>query len=122
MDLPPLELFSLEEKAAHVAGWPFRFGTSRRVENEFPVLDSERKEEAGLFLTESWQWELLAQRFRTMSEEKLCSAISAARNCNPDSKVVGGAAKPCLAQSDIGATACRNMSGWLASCGWLTPR
>jgi hypothetical protein len=23
---PPLELFSLEEKAAHVAGWPFCFG------------------------------------------------------------------------------------------------
>jgi len=22
----PLELFSLEEKAAQVAGWPFRFG------------------------------------------------------------------------------------------------
>jgi hypothetical protein len=22
----PLELFSLEEEAAHVAGWPFRFG------------------------------------------------------------------------------------------------
>jgi hypothetical protein len=23
---PPLELFSLEEKAAQVAGWPFHFG------------------------------------------------------------------------------------------------
>jgi hypothetical protein len=27
---PPLELFSLKEKAAHVAGWPFRFARAKK--------------------------------------------------------------------------------------------
>jgi hypothetical protein len=46
MDLPPLELFSLEEKAAHVAGWPFRFGTTLGVlktSSRFSILSEKKK-------------------------------------------------------------------------------
>ena len=42
MDLQtPLELFSLEEKAAQVAGWPFRFGSQFSVKAEPHHRDTE---------------------------------------------------------------------------------
>jgi len=52
---PPLELFSLEEKAAHVAGRPFRFGA---VLGNGGITDTCRMIEASRILLRAENWEV----------------------------------------------------------------
>ena len=62
MDLQaPLELFSLEEKAAQVAGWPFRLSSS-----PFPVLSETHERSIRIDILPTFSiWELRTEVART---------------------------------------------------------